>query len=800
MGFKKVGGVVNAVIAKYTLKAPADPFNVPYYMGVDTELAVSADLVVAGYCDGDGYGAFEFRVEDNTFYIYAGTDYADLVATATDTTYLFGSARSGIGLWKSDQSWIDDEVPLTIDHVNFITGSSSDSVDPGLIQIERGGTGNDSFDNGEFISYDSTVDRLVSSGYSASSFAPSPHDILSTHHGDTTAAAVVRGDLVTGQGATPKWTRFAKGNAYEILAMNGAGTDPLWTTRATLMGTGTDNYIPKFLTGATPTFTNSLMSDNGTTVSLTQTSTVANQVMFTVAPFAAYPNWIPLIFSTGDTTNYGDFTFSCNCGTFSGERDPYMFWGYNVLPSGLARNTNNNQATIYYGIEGNYAAGVTNHVLETYIQYYSNDGLTTRRPFTIGVYRETNLVDVNFKASNFYYRDLADTLYWQVQGANWFINGNQVMKFSVNNYYGLAQINAAGTTYVNLIKLDASNRLVLGEDFVPSLYNIVTYGCMNLFRPANSGTEAYAANVSRTGFGNTAGHSESIIWGYNATDTTLFGKIQGVVTATGMDFVLCSYDTGTSSCTEKFRSASRGVIINELGSDFDTRIEGDNDANLLFCDAGNDRVGIGLAAPLAKLDVVGISRFGDSTTNYATFAADGELNLVGTARVKKEVRIESIRTELGSSAPSETTRAVGASGGVLLPVLQFSQVTQQDCYFTIPTPSDMDTSVAANFHLMWQPGTAWTTGNYMWKLEYLVLNENGATLLAGTPTTISADVTPSNATTNIETVFSSTITLAVDQYVVCHFYRDVANDNADAVGSVTYFELNYTVNKLGVAT
>ena len=35
------------------------------------------------------------------------------------------------------------------------------------------------------------------------------HNILSTDHGDVTAAAVVRGDLITGQGATPKWTRYA---------------------------------------------------------------------------------------------------------------------------------------------------------------------------------------------------------------------------------------------------------------------------------------------------------------------------------------------------------------------------------------------------------------------------------------------------------------------------------------------------------------------------------------------------------------------------------------------------------------
>lgn len=189
-------------------------------------------------------------------------------------------------------------------------------------------------------------------------------------------------------------------------------------------------------------------------------------------------------------------------------------------------------------------------------------------------------------------------------------------------------------------------------------------------------------------------------------------------------------------------------------------------------------------------------RFGDGT-NQTVFGSDGKQSMAGTARVQKETRVFSYHTELGASAPTMTTRAVGASGGVLQPVLQFSKTTQNDVYFLFHAPEDMDYTSPAIFHLMWQPGAGWTTGNYMWKLEYLIMNGSGATLLAGTPTTISADVTPSNATTNIETAFSGNITLAVDQIMVCHFYRDVANDNGDDIGSTVAFELHYTSDKLG---
>ena len=46
-------------------------------------------------------------------------------------------------------------------------------------------------------------------------------------------------------------------------------------------------------------------------------------------------------------------------------------------------------------------------------------------------------------------------------------------------------------------------------------------------------------------------------------------------------------------------------IFNEAGADLDFRVEGNTATNLLFCDAGNDRVGINQASPSVTLDVVG---------------------------------------------------------------------------------------------------------------------------------------------------------------------------------------------------
>ena len=47
------------------------------------------------------------------------------------------------------------------------------------------------------------------------------------------------------------------------------------------------------------------------------------------------------------------------------------------------------------------------------------------------------------------------------------------------------------------------------------------------------------------------------------------------------------------------------VVINANGADQDTRIAGDNDANLIYTDAGSDKVGVGTSTPTEKLDVYG---------------------------------------------------------------------------------------------------------------------------------------------------------------------------------------------------
>lgn len=68
--------------------------------------------------------------------------------------------------------------------------------------------------------------------------------------------------------------------------------------------------------------------------------------------------------------------------------------------------------------------------------------------------------------------------------------------------------------------------------------------------------------------------------------------------------------------------------INPSGWDIDTRIEGDTDADLIYVDAGNDRVGIGTATPGQKLEVNGAILIPNNTSYLGKDTGGSARNLI----------------------------------------------------------------------------------------------------------------------------------------------------------------------------
>ena len=77
---------------------------------------------------------------------------------------------------------------------------------------------------------------------------------------------------------------------------------------------------------------------------------------------------------------------------------------------------------------------------------------------------------------------------------------------------------------------------------------------------------------------------------FNATGNSLIGGTLGVTGATTLSGAL---------------TVNNATVLNEGSGDFDTRIESDGNANMVFVDASTDRVGIGTGSPSNTLDVNG---------------------------------------------------------------------------------------------------------------------------------------------------------------------------------------------------
>jgi hypothetical protein len=149
-----------------------------------------------------------------------------------------------------------------------------------------------------------------------------------------------------------------------------------------------------------------------------------------------------------------------------------------------------------------------------------------------------------------------------------------------------AYVNFATTDGSELITFSKATTIATGVTFTTDTADInggaidgTTIGANTA--AAGTFTTATATSVNATNYRANDGTAAIVI-----TDSTGAVAVSTALTATGN----VSVNGGT-------------FIFNEAGADLDFRFEGDNNANLLFGDAGNDRIGILTASPGYTLDV-----------------------------------------------------------------------------------------------------------------------------------------------------------------------------------------------------
>jgi hypothetical protein len=155
---------------------------------------------------------------------------------------------------------------------------------------------------------------------------------------------------------------------------------------------------------------------------------------------------------------------------------------------------------------------------------------------------------------------------------------------------GISLVDARGNTFINCNSEPATGTGITGINIDATSRDNQFLGCWVENNAIGINIESGANNNSFFGGSITS----------NSTDITDAG--------TNTTFI------GVNRTGTKLYSLPQ-LIVNDAGVDVDTRIEGDNDENIVYVDAGNDRVGIGTNAPDQKLHVVGNYLIEDATAS-----------------------------------------------------------------------------------------------------------------------------------------------------------------------------------------
>jgi len=120
---------------------------------------------------------------------------------------------------------------------------------------------------------------------------------------------------------------------------------------------------------------------------------------------------------------------------------------------------------------------------------------------------------------------------------------------------------------------------------------------------------------------------------------------------------------GSLSATGDISFDGGAFVFNEAGIDTDARFEGLSDTNLLRTEATNDRVGIGIAAPLAKLGVTQTSASGavpcieleqldidDAFTNYKGTTAADSTRSISTSTAEDADKFGAVMIKINGTA------------------------------------------------------------------------------------------------------------------------------------------------------
>jgi len=188
------------------------------------------------------------------------------------------------------------------------------------------------------------------------------------------------------------------------------------------------------------------------------------------------------------------------------------------------------------------------------------------------------------------------------------------------------------------------------------------------------------------------------------------------------------------------------------------------------------------------------------TTNYASLSAVGQLTLVGTARVWKEIIIGAGSFHKGSSAPID-----GYINGVVHTLDFNSNDTAQHGHYNMLVSSDFAVGTEISVEVDWYFDDIEADHYTTWEIQYLSLTDGEDPATATTTIYQKSVISTGNNDKQIHTIFGTGITGAVaDDTLSIRLSRDTdaTNDTDDLAQDARLLavHLHYMADKLGTAS
>jgi hypothetical protein len=189
------------------------------------------------------------------------------------------------------------------------------------------------------------------------------------------------------------------------------------------------------------------------------------------------------------------------------------------------------------------------------------------------------------------------------------------------------------------------------------------------------------------------------------------------------------------------------------------------------------------------------AEIGDGT-NQVVIKSDGEINLEGTARVKRDLWISADGFRVPGTKPAA---AVDYGIG---DAWEFTDGTDDTLFARFKLPDDMDKSVGATFYIGWSTPTG-SAGNCRWQIEYLFRQANEAMDAAADATLVDNFAASATAKGLVVSEIGTTAVPHADDICVTLRIKRRADEAGDTLGEDNQLFgicMSYYSNKLGQAT